>query len=184
MEENRKKRLKTIAMVILGLVAIIILILIFLPRTTIQISNTEQDEIIYLTCNKAGLSKDHPLLSDMDIEDVGYEVKIKFVNDSTSEFSLMISKEYSNIYAAEDFVNRLQANFNIYVGERNISKEGLNPTYTFVDNVGKMVLSIKGDYLAYDNVPLLMLGNDIVNKKELSDYEIFLSKRGFTCNTK
>lgn len=166
------------------LVFLIVFLILFLfwPRTSTEISEEQDDEISYLTCKINGGSELHPLFLDSDYDNIDYKIKIEFTNQIVSNLNLTVSKQFDNPNDAELFANMLQTNYNIYIGQRNISQDGLLPTYTFVDNTGKMVLSVNGDNFKYDNAPLLMLGNEVVSKKTITDFEEYLSKKNFLCN--
>ncbi|MBR3137991.1 hypothetical protein IKG41_01445 [Candidatus Saccharibacteria bacterium] len=178
--DTKSKRIICISFLVF--LVVFLILFLFWPRTSTEILKVQDDKISYLTCRINGDSELYPLFLNSSYDNVDYKIKVEFTNQIASSLNLTVSKQFDNANDAELFANMLQTNYNIYIGQRNISQDGLLPTYTFVDNTGKMVLSVNGEKFAYDNAPLLMLGNEVVSKKTITDFEEYLSKKNFLCD--
>lgn len=185
MKEQNGRLYRFILAAILSFIAIlVILMLIFLPGKTTNISEARGDnETQYLNCSKRG-GFDYVLLGDVKEEDVAFDIRIKYLNDGLEELNIKISKEFQDSKAAEVFANDLHANYNIYVGERGVSGKAMTPSYNYVDGVGRMTLFMENEALDRRTAPLVFLSDEAIEDESIDALQGYYKGSGFSCNIK
>lgn len=134
----------------------------------------------YLVCVKRDL-KNYVLLEGSEYGNANYEVRAMYVNDVVHDMNFTVSQHFSNEQSARVFTDELQAEYNIYTGQNDVVRRDITTTFTNVDNIGKMVLAIKGNVLNDKIAPLVMLSS--VNKNiALNDMQSQYEEKGFFCS--
>lgn len=168
-----------------ALVAIFSLVLwYFLTGSTTTSSNRiESQKTDYLSCNKVGDNEEYVLLSELDYSGSTIEIRTTIVNDAPEQYTFIVSKKFASQEDAKTYTDTLHANYNIYTGEKNISNYGLSPSYSYVDNTGKMALSVSATTVNSLTAPLIMLDDSTItaNATELKNH---FENLGFMCNLK
>ena len=134
----------------------------------------------YLVCKKSN-DLNYVLLSSIDGKNINYESRIIFLNNNIYRVNFIVSERFSNESLTAAFTDKLQAAYNIYMGENNIPKSNIITTFTNVDNIGKMVISMNGGAFGSKTAPLVMLkgvdpgaGSEAVKK--------YYEENGFSCS--
>ena len=185
MKNAKKKQLRLLATVtcIIALCCCIGLFLIPTIGPKVEVNNI-QDENGILQCVAKDI--DGYILIDEKTVPSGnkYDIRLSFINGNLDNISIIVSKEFDNQNDATIYANRLEAKYNIYTGKNNIDTKEMTASYTHVDNVGKMALSMSSQSLSEQTMPLLFMNskkNIILSIDALRDY---YSGYGFTCTEK
>lgn len=168
----------------LSILAIVVMSLLvgFLVYRFHFVEDNERNGVVskYLMCAKKGV-KDYVLLEDERYDSVNYEARALFVNDNIYDINFVASQYFSNEQSTRVFTDELQAQYNIYTGKNDIARRDIATTFTNIDNIGKMVLDIKGNALNEKIAPLVML--DSVDKNTmLGDMQNQYEGKGFSCS--
>lgn len=157
----------------------------FLGGTTVTKTSNEitKKETSYLLCNGSD-NKDYNLLSGTDYTGSDFEIRIIFINGEPSNYTFIVSKQFADEESARVYSNKLQANYNIYVGENNIDRHGLLPSYSHVDNVGKMTLSVVAAAINNLTAPLVLLDRNGITATVPEDFKAYFENIGFTCTSR
>ena len=160
-------------------IAIILFFLSF-NKTTLT-SEIKNDGVTdYLFCNTSSLTG-YSLIKDDDLHNSNANITIKFHNDSLDSISFEVSKKFLASDKAEKYINSLHANFDIYTGKKGIDKSGVTPTYSHVDNIGKMTIFIHGESISNDILPLVLIESEQLDEFSLDSVKKNYEKKGFTC---
>ena len=135
----------------------------------------------YLMCT--GKSVDDYVLFDDDnkYNDVNYEVRTMFIDDVIYNMNFIVSQSFFDEESTRRFTDDLLAYYNGYSGKNDVIKRDITTTFTNVDNIGKMVLAVKGKALNNRNAPLFML-DDYNENLNVGDMKNQYETKGFSCS--
>lgn len=135
----------------------------------------------YLMCT--GKSVDDYVLFDEDnkYNDVNYEVRTMFIDDVIYNMNFIVSQSFFDEESTRRFTDDLLAYYNGYSGKNDVIKRDITTTFTNVDNIGKMVLAVKGKALNNRNAPLFML-DDYNENLNVGDMKNQYETKGFSCS--
>ena len=135
----------------------------------------------YLMCT--GKSVDDYVLFDDDnkYNDINYEVRTMFVDDVIYNMNFIVSQSFFDEESTRRFTDDLLAYYNGYTGKNGVIKRDITTTFTNVDNIGKMVLAVKGKALNNRNAPLFML-DDYNKNLNVGDMKNQYETKGFSCS--
>lgn len=180
---KKNNRIYKIFLAMILLIIAIIIILMLIPGKTTNISEYEEKtESHYLSCTRRG-GFDYTLLKNL-IEDVNYDIKIKYTDDEIKELNIEINKDFQDKKSAEAFVNELHGNFNEYVGKNSLADSKLTPTYNSIDGIGKVTIFIDGQSFNRRTAPLVFLNDGAIEDVSLDSLYGFYKRSGFSCSKK
>ena len=135
----------------------------------------------YLMCT--GKSVENYVLFDDDnkYNDVNYEVRTMFIDDVIYNMNFIVSQSFFDEESTRRFTDDLLAYYNGYIGKNDVIKRDITTTFTNVDNIGKMVLAVKGKALDNRNAPLFML-DDYNKNLNVGDMKNQYETKGFSCS--
>lgn len=164
--------------------AIIIVVFLF-AFFVLRFLYTEDDgkkeaENKYLVCNTKD-KDDYALLEDTEYNAANYEARLSYINGKIYDINFIVSQHFSNEQSAKAFADKIQAGYNIYTGENKIQRANITPTFTSVDNIGKMVIAIRGNVFNKKMAPMIMLDGADENTG-VEDAERMYRQNGFSCS--
>lgn len=173
--------MKNKVLVILSVVVVVFLFGFFVLRFLYtEDDGTKEVENKYLICN-AKDKDDYPLLADTEYDSANYEARMSYVNGKIYDINFIVSQHFSNEQSAKAFTDRIQAGYNIYTGNNKIQRANITSTFTSVDNIGKMVIAIRGNVFNKKMAPMIMLDgvDENINVDEAKEK---YQKNGFSCS--
>ena len=133
----------------------------------------------YVVCGAKDMTG-YELLRGTGYDSADYEARLLFANDGVYDMNFAVSRVFEDEASAKAFTGELHAKYNIYMGDNKIPSKGITPTFTGVDNTGKMVIAIKGDAYKEKLASAVMLdGVDNMNADEVTEH---YKKLGFDCS--
>ncbi|MBR3236108.1 hypothetical protein IKF92_00275 [Candidatus Saccharibacteria bacterium] len=139
-EEKKSKMLKLIGslLVLLGVFAVIILLILTNGGETRTSDNSDGDVVSALVCRSGG--RDDGFFKSEKANNLTNEVKVTF-SDKTYD---KIYYSYEGVYRATEVADedevRMHADYNIYMGDNNLSDNLLSPSYSVAKNKLHMTL--------------------------------------------
>lgn len=135
----------------------------------------------YLMCTGKSVD-DYVLFDDGNkYNDINYEVRTMFVDDTIYNMNFIVSQSFFDEESTRRFTDDLLAYYNGYTGKNGVIKRDITTTFTNVDNIGKMVLVVKGKALNNRNAPLFML-DDYNENLNVGDMKNQYETKGFSCS--
>lgn len=163
-------------------VVVIILLVVFVVYRIYFVEKKEEGNAIsrYLVCTKIDL-RNYVLLEGSEYGNTNYEARVMYINDTIHDMNFTVSQHFSNEQSTRVFTDKLLAEYNIYTGKNDIARSNITTTFTNVDNIGKMVLAIKGAVLNNKIAPLVMLDSADKNMT-LGDMQNQYERKKFSCS--
>ena len=134
----------------------------------------------YLMCTGKSV-ENYVLFDDNKYNDVNYEVRTMFIDDVIYNMNFIVSQSFFDEESTRRFTDDLLAYYNGYIGKNDVIKRDITTTFTNVDNIGKMVLAVKGKALDNRNAPLFML-DDYNKNLNVGDMKNQYETKGFSCS--
>lgn len=173
--------MKNRVLVVLSAVVAVFLFAFFVLRFLYtEDDGTKEAENKYLVCN-AKDKDNYPLLAGTEYNMANYEARLSYINDKIYDINFIVSQRFSNEQSAKAFVDKIQARYNIYTGNNKIQRTNITPTFTSVDNIGKMVIAIRGNAFDKKMAPMIML-DEADENTSAEDAEKMYQQNGFSCS--
>ena len=181
--EEKKRRIRYIAIALVLFIIVIILIFLLKRSETRFSDDTAKDEISALDC-KTGPIEDGFFVSET-ANSTSNELKITFKNQKMDK----IYYSYYGVYRSEDVANaddtHLHAKYNIYMGENGVEQGSLNPNYSVVKTKYHISLYVD-DYDKINPVTAKFFFIDKEDIEEFNSYPIdtlksYYEKKNFKC---
>ncbi len=183
MKKNIERILSFVASVIVLLIVALVIVFLFYGKTTEVLEPVRTDSSVYLSCQN-GVAEEYPLLSAEDLRSVKFSCLIKFTDNRLENVFFEINGKFVDSNSAENLLNTLHANYDIYTGNHQVDRNSVVPTYTHIDDVSKMTVFTESGAIDDRVAPIIMMELDKLDDGSIEAITANYESKGFICKTK